>query len=124
MFIAVACLLAAVVCARRVQNALRGVQRMHAIHMLSDPSHLQPPEFAAAMVEGRSLQLKILASTAFIFVVFLLQSAVSAMVALAFALRDCGETCSVNCDPSRYNAYSLITLWYVAPLPQHFYVTS
>jgi hypothetical protein len=78
---------------------------------------------AAAMAEGRRLQLKVLSTTVFVFVSFLMRSALVTMIALANSLRDYGsdngKTCAAavksDCDASCYNTYTFITVWYVVP---------
>ena len=63
---------------------------------------------------GRTLRLQMLGTTAFIFVTFLLRSAFSSMVAVAYKLRDVGKECpgvTSTCDSSCYNEYSQIARW-------------
>ncbi len=109
LFIVAAYLLAGIVCARRIRDALRIVERMY-----HKSNHSQHSDASEAMEEGRKLKLKIFVSTLFAFLAFILRSTASAMIAFAFALRDYGKTCpgeTSYCDTSCYNAYTHITIW-------------
>ncbi len=66
---------------------------------------------SAEAATGRALRRRMLGTTAFVFVTFVLRAAFSTMVAVAFQLRDTiTESCPGLCDEC-HNAYWLITQW-------------
>jgi hypothetical protein len=96
----VAFVVVAALCARRVKSSLLGVEAA-----------------SQAAVAGRALQLRMLGTTAFVFVAFLLRSVFAAINAVAFQLRDINvsstaSSCPLDiCDPTCYNVYTLIARW-------------
>jgi hypothetical protein len=86
-----------VLSARRVSSRLLGVDAA-----------------SAAAATGRALRWRMLGTTVFVFVAFLIRSVLSIMIAVAFQLRDLDKKCpeSVSyCDASCYNVYAHITGW-------------
>jgi hypothetical protein len=76
-------------------------------------------QMSAAAATGRALQLRIVGTTGFIFVTFVLRSVFSTLNAVAFQLRDFNKTCpgpggtkrQYFCDASCYNMYTHIVQW-------------
>jgi hypothetical protein len=71
---------------------------------------------SAAAATGRALRRRMLGTTAFVFVAFLLRSVFSTFHAVAFELRDVDAACpgidkSTYCDASCYNVYTHIVGW-------------
>jgi hypothetical protein len=88
-------------CARRISFALRGVRKLAAASLkLSKTAQV----FEQAAEEGERLRLHILATTAFIFVTFLLRSVYSTMRLVAHQLQDNSKSCAL-CDASCHNVY-------------------
>jgi hypothetical protein len=99
LLIVVAFVVVGVLSARRVSFRLLGVDAA------SD-----------AAATGRALRRRMLGTTAFVFVAFLLRSMFSTFHAVAFELRDVDVDCpgidkSTYCDASCYNVYTLIVGW-------------
>ena len=93
----VAFVVVAGLCARRVDSSLLGVGAA-----------------SQAAVAGRALQLRVLGTTAFVFVAFLLRSVFATINAVAFQLRDINtaSSCPLGmCDTSCFNVYTLIARW-------------
>ena len=98
LLIVVAFVVVGVLSARRVSARLLGVDAA-----------------SPAAATGRALRLQMLGITAFIFVTFLLRSALSTMAAVSQELRDFDKLCpdsdkSIYCDTCR-NMYTHITGW-------------
>jgi hypothetical protein len=70
---------------------------------------------AAAAPAWRQLQLRIVGTTAFVFVTFLLRAVYSTMFALGNELQNEGNYCpsSNPCDASCFNVYRLMELWLI-----------
>jgi hypothetical protein len=69
---------------------------------------------SVASATGRSLRLRIVGTTAFVFVAFVVRSSFSTMFAVTYQLQDVGKTCaSTNrCDPScAYSSFTYIMQW-------------
>jgi hypothetical protein len=69
---------------------------------------------SAAAATGRAIRRRIVITTAFIFVTFLIRSTLSTMVAVANELRNFNEICpggTGTCDASCHNAYSHFVGW-------------
>jgi hypothetical protein len=67
---------------------------------------------SAAAATGRALRLRMLGTTAFVFVAFLLRCVFSTMYAVAFLLRvDAENNCPEYCDTRCNNVYTVITIW-------------
>jgi hypothetical protein len=71
---------------------------------------------SAAAATGRALRWRMLGTTTFVFVAFVIRSVLSIMFAVAFQLRDLDKKCPGNeqasyCDASCYNVYAHITGW-------------
>jgi hypothetical protein len=99
LLIVVAFVAVGVLSARRVSSRLLGVNAA-----------------SAAAATGRALRWRMLGTTAFVFVAFLIRSVLSIMFAVAFQLRDLDKKCPGNeqvsyCDASCYNVYAHITGW-------------
>jgi hypothetical protein len=111
LLIVAAFVAAGVLSARRVSLALRRVQKMRAVQTFNNPSQAESPVFADAATQGRTLRLRFVATTAFVFVAFVLRATFSTMYAVAFQLRDAiTETCPGICDKC-HNSYYLFTQW-------------
>jgi hypothetical protein len=94
LLIVVAFAVVGVLSARRVSARLLGVDAA-----------------SAAAATGRALRRRMLGTTAFVFVTFVLRAAFSTMNAVAFKLRDTLTTsCPDACDEC-HNAYYLIAQW-------------
>ena len=65
---------------------------------------------SAAAATGRALRRRMLGTTAFVFVTFVLRAAFSTMYAVAYQLRVIGKSCPHNCDECN-NVYVHITVW-------------
>jgi hypothetical protein len=84
-----------VLCARRVRSRLLGVD-------------------AASAAAGRTLQLQIVGTAAFVFVTFLVRSVYSTMFAVANQLDDLTVRCpGGRCDPTCHNVFTLMQRWMV-----------
>ena len=93
----VAFVVVAGLCARRIKSSLLGVDAA-----------------SQAAIVGKALQLRMLGTTAFVFVAFLLRSVFATINAVAFQLRDINtaSSCPLGiCDTSCYNVYTLIARW-------------
>jgi hypothetical protein len=111
LLIVVAFVAAGVLSARRVSLALRRVEKMRAVQTFNNPSQAESPVFADAATQGRTLRLRFVATTAFVFVAFVLRATFSTMYAVAFQLRDgITEACPGICDKC-HNSYYLFTQW-------------
>jgi hypothetical protein len=74
-----------------------------------------------AVAAGRRLRLRILGTTGFVFVTFLLRAMHSTMYAVAFKLQDTANVCSENqplpgygsgpCNTACYNVYTQMIVW-------------
>jgi hypothetical protein len=84
-----------ITCARRVSSALR-------LRDLND-EHVE--------AVGRQLRRKIVGTTAFVFVTFLLRAVFSTMNAFANALQTHVFTCNNSCDPACTNVWEVIQFW-------------
>jgi hypothetical protein len=93
LLIVVAFVAVGVLSARRVSSWLLGVDAA-----------------SAAAATGREARLQMVATTAFVFVTFVLRAAFSTMFAVAFQLREIGESCTGACDECN-NVYALISDW-------------
>ncbi len=92
-----------VLSARRVNSTLLGVDAASAAA-------------SAAAATGRALRLRMVGTTTFVFVTFVVRAVFCTMFAVAYQLRDIGKKCrseSSACDSSCYNVYSLITQWMI-----------
>jgi hypothetical protein len=69
---------------------------------------------SAAAASGRALRRRMLGTTAFIFVTFLLRSVLSTMTAVSYELRDLYKACpGGTCDASCHNVYTHVVGWMV-----------
>jgi hypothetical protein len=93
LLIVVAFAVVGVLSARRVSARLLGVDAA-----------------SAAAATGRALRRRMLGTTAFVFVTFVLRAAFSTMFAVANQLRVIGKSCPGPCDECQ-NLYFLITQW-------------
>jgi hypothetical protein len=68
---------------------------------------------STAAATGRALRLKMVGTTALVFVTFVVRSVFSAVVAVAFQLRNNSNVClgKTLCDASCYNVYTHIVTW-------------
>ncbi len=97
LLIVVAFVVVGVMSTRRVTASLRGVDAA-----------------SAAAATARALRLQMVATTAFVFVTFVVRSAFSTMYAVSNLLRDVDRICFdvMNiCDSSCYNVYTHIMQW-------------
>ena len=99
LLIVIAFALVGVACARRVTSTLLG------IGVSAD----------AAAAVGRQLRLRILCTTVFVFVTFLLRSVFSTMYAVANQLQDSAKPCPRTirglCDETCYNVFTQMAVW-------------
>jgi hypothetical protein len=111
LLIVVAFVVVGVLSARLVSRALREVEKMRAVQTFHNPSQAESPVFANATTQGRALRLRFVATTAFVFVAFVLRAAFSTMEAVVLQLRDTiTESCPDLCDEC-HNAYYLMSVW-------------
>jgi hypothetical protein len=115
LLIVIAFVVVGVLSARRVSLALRGVEKMRAVHTFYNPGQAASPVLAEATMRGRALRLQIAGTTAFVFVAFLMRSVLSIMVAVSFGLRDIQQPCPgieqfSFCAPC-YNAFTHMSGW-------------
>ena len=111
LLIVVAFIAAGVMSARHLTSSLMIFDQ--AARRSSEDGRLQ---MSAAAATGRALRLRVVATTAFVFVAFLLRSVFSTIYAVAFLLRgiatrstDCPEYCDLTCR----NVYAVITFWII-----------
>jgi hypothetical protein len=97
LLIIVAFAVAGAACTRRISSALLDTN------------------FAPAAAAAKQLRLRIVGTTAFVFVTFLLRAVHSTMFALANELQNDGVDCpsSNPCDASCFNVYKLMQLWLI-----------
>jgi hypothetical protein len=84
LFIVAAFLITGAMCARRISDTLRGVQKMSAVRDLQHRSHLVSSVLEEAALQGRNLQLRMVATTTVVFAALLLRSVLSTMIAVSF----------------------------------------
>jgi hypothetical protein len=95
LLIVAAFVIVGVLCARLVSSRLLAVEAT-----------------SAAAATGRALRLQMAATTAFVFVAFLLRSVFSVMSAVAHEFRDFGKVCGGGlCDALCHNVYTHIAQW-------------
>jgi hypothetical protein len=95
LFIVAAFVAVGVLCARRVKSVLLGVDAA-----------------SAAAAAGRTLQLQIVGTAAFVFVTFLVRSVYSTMFAVANQLQELSRRCPGGpCDPTCENVFTLMQQW-------------
>ena len=95
LFIVAAFVAVGVLCARRVRSVLLGVDAA-----------------SAAAAAGRTLQLQIVGTAAFVFVTFLVRSVYSTMFALANQLQELSRRCPGGaCDPTCHNVFTHMQQW-------------
>jgi hypothetical protein len=106
LLIIVAFAVVGVACARRLSSE----QQRH-------DELVNTADAAAAAPAWRQLRLRIVGTTAFVFVTFLLRAVYSTMFALANELQNLGSiaSCPSNslCDASCFNVYRLMQLWLI-----------
>jgi hypothetical protein len=111
LLIVVAFVVVGVLSARRVSLALRKVEKMRAVQTFYNPGQTESPVLEDATIQGRALRLRMLGTTAFVFVAFVLRATFSTMFAVAYLLRaEPGKSCPGVCDEC-YNVYVHITQW-------------
>jgi hypothetical protein len=97
LLIVAAFVAAGVLCARRMRSVLLSVDAA-----------------SAAAAAGRTLQLQIVGTAAFVFVTFLVRSVYSTMFAVATQLQELSKRCpgvTSPCDPTCYNVYTHMQQW-------------
>jgi hypothetical protein len=102
-----------IACIRRVVSALHALNSMP---MAGNDPKLHQQLHGRAIGLGRQMQRKIVVTTGFVFVAFVLRSVVSTMLAVAYQLQNSGNTCSPTansnpCDASCTNMYTHIAWW-------------
>ena len=110
LLIVVAFAVVGVLSARRVSLALRKVEKMRAVQTFYNPSQAESPVFANATTQGRALRRRMLGTTAFVFVTFVLRAAFSTMYAVAYQLREVNKPCPSPCDEC-YNVFTHMLNW-------------
>ena len=113
LLIVLAFALVSIACIRRVASALHALNSMPIA--ATDPN-LHQQLHGRAIGLGRQMQRKIVVTTGFVFVAFVLRSVVSTMLAVAYQLQNSGNTCSPTsnsnpCDASCTNMYTHIAWW-------------
>ncbi len=112
LLVVVAFVVVGVLSARRVSLALRRVENMRAVQTFYNPGQTESPVIEDATIQGRALRLRMLGTTAFVFVAFVLRATLSTMFAVALQLSlEPGKSCPGVCDDGCYNAYVHITQW-------------
>ena len=66
---------------------------------------------SAAAAAGRTLRLRTIGTTAFVFAAFLLRSVFSTMFAVATQLQDIGNSCAQHCLITCSNVFTLVARW-------------
>ena len=97
LLIAASFILVGVLCTRRINSALLGVDNAH-----------------AAADAGRALRRQIVGTTCFVFFAFLLRTSVSIMLAVALQFQNSANRCpgvTSPCDATCYNEFAHITVW-------------
>ena len=99
LLIVIAYVAAGVLSSRRVTLALREVEKKRAVQKLYNPGQAEPPFLTEASIQGRSLRLRVVGTTAFIFVAFvvsLIYSFISlvAQTQVQTKCRSCDASCS------------------------------
>ena len=94
LLIVVAFVAAGVLSARRVNTGLLDVDAA-----------------SAAAATGRALRRRMLGTTAFVFVAFVLRAAFAIMFAVAFQFREIGKSCPADPCGQCHNSYHHITQW-------------
>jgi hypothetical protein len=98
LLIVAACVTTGVVCARRISSVLLGVN-----------------DASAPAVVGKELKRRMVGTTAFVFVTFVVRSVQSTMSAVARQLQDSGRRCPGGqtsfCDPSCNNEFTHMQHW-------------
>ncbi len=106
-------MVAGIACARRVTSALTQLDKSGP--EMAAAMMLRKRTVGAAKALGRQMRQEVVATTAFVFVAFLLRSVVSTILAVANQLQNSDKDCSresVNfCDASCYNAFTHIWMW-------------
>jgi hypothetical protein len=117
LLIVIAFAVVGILSALRVSLALRGVEKMRAVHTFYNPRQVESPILADAAMHGRALRLKIAGTTAFVFVAFLMRSVLSIMIAVSFGLRDVKKTCpgieKFSYCASCYNTFTHMSGWII-----------
>ena len=119
LLIVIAYVAVGVLSARRVSLALRGVEKKRAVQKLYNPGQAEPPVFKEATMQGRSLRLRVVGTTAFIFVAFVVRTAYSLMKLVATE-QSVEEKC-LSCDASCSDG-TIFLVRLKAPQPEVFYV--
>jgi hypothetical protein len=112
LLIVVAFVVVGVLCMRRFITSMTILDAAAQSASVGKAERLQ---MSVAAATGRALRLRMLGTTGFIFVTFLLRSVFSTMNAVVLQLRDSdNNSCPPElstCDPSCRNMYTLISLW-------------
>ena len=118
LLIVAAFVVAGITCARRVTSALTQLDKSGP--EMAAGMMLRKQTVGAAKALGRQMRQEVVATTAFVFVAFLLRSVVSTILAVANQLQDSDKDCSrasvigantLFCDASCYNAFTHIWMW-------------
>ena len=117
LLIVAAFVVAGIACARRVTSALTQLDK--AGPEMAAGMMLRKQTVGAAKALGRQMRKEVVATTAFVFMAFLLRSVVSTILAVANQLQDSDKDCSrapvsgTNnfCDASCYNSFTHIWMW-------------
>jgi hypothetical protein len=116
--IVIAYVAAGVLSARRVSLALRGVEKKRAVQTFYNPGQAEPPVFKEATTQGKSLRLRVVGTTAFIFVAFVVRAVYALMYSLA-TVQGVEEKC-YSCDASCSDG-TLFLVW-IDGTPELLYV--
>ena len=106
LLIVIAFVVVGVFSARRVNLALREVEKMrHSV------GQAESRVLADATMQGTALRLQVVVTTAYVFISFVVRAAFATMYAVAYQLRDASKPCPTLCDASCRDVYFLITQW-------------
>ncbi len=109
LLIVIAYVAVGVLSARRVSLALRGVEKKRAVQKFYNPGQAESSVLAEATMQGRSLRLRIVGTTGFIFVAFVVRVAFFAVSLVAYQVQGVEEKC-YSCDSSCSDG-TLIAVW-------------
>jgi hypothetical protein len=106
-----------IMCARRLSSALDGLHHSGldmAAGMRIQQQFRQTVDVAVAL--GKEMRQEIIVTTSFVFVCFVLRSAASTMLALAFLLQNLAKKCPgvlSDCDAGCYNMFAHMNQWQI-----------
>ena len=120
LLIVIAYVAAGVLSARRVSLALRGVEKRRAAQKFYNPGQAESPVLKEASIQGRSLRLRMVGTTAFIFVAFVVRASDTLIAVVVPSQVQGVEKKCLSCDESCSDG-TLFYLW-MSSTPELFYV--